>query len=84
MLAPGGNAYLVAIRQNDPRGIMARMEKRFGLACDVNNKKLPFMSQSEKRYSHLVYRLQVVLDRRAGREHLSVLRFTRKQDATAT
>ncbi|QRV90992.1 S-adenosyl-L-methionine-dependent methyltransferase [Ceratobasidium sp. AG-Ba] len=53
LLSDTGCFYLVVLKQNDPPGIIARME-RLGLVG------------------------KVVLQRRAGRENLFILRFTRK------
>ncbi|PWY98563.1 putative methylase [Testicularia cyperi] len=52
ILAPGGSFYLVAIRQNDPPMLVARLQAR-GLLSEI------------------------VLARRAGREHLHVIRATK-------
>ncbi|KAG8762149.1 S-adenosylmethionine-dependent methyltransferase [Ceratobasidium sp. 423] len=48
-----GCFYLVALKQNDPQGIIARVKEQWSLDG------------------------KVILQRRAGREHLFILRFTR-------
>ncbi|CAE6429903.1 unnamed protein product [Rhizoctonia solani] len=53
ILSPKGCFYLVALKQNDPQGIIARMREQWSLEG------------------------KVVLQRRAGREHLFILRFMR-------
>ncbi|RPD58360.1 S-adenosyl-L-methionine-dependent methyltransferase [Lentinus tigrinus ALCF2SS1-6] len=58
LLSPTGRFYLVAVKQNDIKGICQRMLERHGLQGEV------------------------ALQRRAGREHLFVLRFRRQQPAT--
>ncbi|KAH7345112.1 putative methylase [Rhizoctonia solani] len=53
MLSPKGCFYLVALKQNNPQGIIDRMREQWSLDG------------------------KVILQRRAGREHLSIIRFTR-------
>ncbi|CAE6432826.1 unnamed protein product [Rhizoctonia solani] len=53
VLSPKGCFYLVALKQNDPPGIIARMREEWSLDG------------------------KVILQRRAGREHLFIIRFTR-------
>ncbi|KDN50301.1 hypothetical protein RSAG8_01637, partial [Rhizoctonia solani AG-8 WAC10335] len=53
VLSPKGCFYLVALKQNNPQGIIARMREQWSL----NGK--------------------IILQRRAGREHLFIIRFTR-------
>ncbi|CAE6506344.1 unnamed protein product [Rhizoctonia solani] len=53
ILSPKGCFYLVALKQNNPQGIIDRMREQWSLDG------------------------KVILQRRAGREHLFVLRFTR-------
>ena len=40
VLSPGGSFYLVAIKQNDPAGLVTRLEKR-GLASEVSRVLFP-------------------------------------------
>ncbi|KAI0639060.1 putative methylase [Trametes polyzona] len=58
LLSPTGRFYLVAVKQNDIKGICRRMSAQYGLYGEV------------------------ALQRRAGREHLYVLRFSRQLPET--
>ncbi|KAJ1311557.1 hypothetical protein OPQ81_010041 [Rhizoctonia solani] len=53
VLSPKGCFYLVALKQNDPQGIIARVREQWSLDG------------------------KVILQRRAGREHLFIIRFSR-------
>ena len=80
MLSERGLFYLVAVPENKPLEIIEQMKAR-GLEGEVSNAHR-LLTQAHCRpssdtdiYSSL--ELQIVLKRRAGREHLHILRFSR-------
>ena len=64
ILAPGGRFYLVAVEPNKPLAIAERM-RTLGLEVEV---------RSHRQRAAPKLTGQIVLKRRAGREHLSVIR----------
>ncbi|KAF7320036.1 Hemk methyltransferase family member 2-like [Mycena kentingensis (nom. inval.)] len=69
LLSPGGRFYLVAVAQNNIPEIQRRMKEDYKLDSEVISSLSPFRSLKELD--------QVVISRRAGREHLSVVCFTK-------
>lgn len=74
LLSPRGRFYLVAVKQNDIQGICSRMLSQHGLkgeVCPIH----PYIPSP-------LTLPQIALQRRAGLEHLYVLRFTRQDSET--
>lgn len=69
LLSPHGRFYLVAVAQNNIPDIQRRMQENYALESKV----------STILYIHALFltAAQVVLRRRAGGEHLSVILFTK-------
>lgn len=70
LLSPTGYFYLVAVAQNKVLEIQRRMRVDYALESEVRVIAPRWMVNSLMRLD------QVVLQRRAGREHLFVIRFT--------
>src|ERR1700722_21029987 len=77
LLSRTGRFYLVGVKANDIPSIQSRMSEVHALESEV----CPSFSLSE-RDSTII--LQIVLQRRAGREHLFVVRFCRQQASVPT
>lgn len=67
LLSSQGRFYLVALKANDVTGIRQKMLDMYNLQSDVSRNRLAH------RFSSLIS--QIVLERRAGREHLFIIRF---------
>lgn len=76
LLAPGGAFYLVTIPQNKPFEIIDQMRVK-GLSGEVGRSRFDLALQHELTSLCII---QVTLKRRAGGEHLHILRFRRSQD----
>ncbi|CAE6522860.1 unnamed protein product [Rhizoctonia solani] len=87
ILSPKGCFYLVALKQNNPQGIIDRMRDLLDELDSILSPKGCFylVALKQNNPQGIIDRMReqwsldgkVILQRRAGREHLFVLRFTR-------
>lgn len=72
LLSSTGRFYLVAVKANDVPGLQRRVQDKFNIKSEVCCESIP-----QSCSSPYFWLSQVVLQRRAGREHLFVVRFMR-------